>query len=181
MRVSAHTEIAAPRQHVWDTIVDPDRHLEIMDGMTRWEVEGAKRQGLGTRFTMRMRVGSVELGGRIEVVEYDPPCDMAWTSVTGVEHRGRWRLRKLDESRTGVQLRVTYHAPGGFMGSVADLVAAPIVRGHLERSLQELKRRVEKRTADAHGQTRGRLRRFPARSAKGHKHPSPGRALRSRS
>ena len=143
MRVAVHTEIAAPRQRVWDYIVDPDRHLEFMEGMTRWEVAGKKRTGVGARFAMRMRVGSVELGGLIEIVEFDPPCDMAWTSVTGVDHRGRWRLRPGNGDRAEVELRVTYYAPGGILGSIADLVAWPIVRGHLQRSLEELKHRIE--------------------------------------
>ncbi len=143
MRVAVHTEIAAPRQRVWDYIVDPDRYLEFMEGMTRWEVEGRKRTGLGARFAMRMRVGSVELGGLIEIVEFDPPCDMAWTSVTGVDHRGRWRLRPGNGDCTDVQLRVTYYAPGGILGSIADLVAWPIVRARLQGSLGELKHRIE--------------------------------------
>jgi uncharacterized membrane protein len=143
MRVAVHTEIAAPRQRVWDFIVDPDRHLDFMDGMTRWEVEGRKRTGLGARLSMRMRVGSVELGGLIEIVEFDPPCDMAWTSITGVDHRGRWRLRRGNGDCTDVELRVTYYAPGGIMGSIADWVAWPIVSGHLQRSLEELKQQLE--------------------------------------
>jgi uncharacterized membrane protein len=143
MRVAVHTAIAAPRQRVWKLIVDPDRQLEFMEGMTRWEVQGSKPSGLGARFAMRMRVGSVELGGLIEIVEFDPPCDMAWTSITGVDHRGRWRLRPGSGECTHVELRVTYYAPGGVMGSIADLVAWPIVRGHLQRSLEELKQRVE--------------------------------------
>jgi uncharacterized membrane protein len=144
MRIAVHTEIAAPREQVWDYIIDPDHFLEFMDGMTRWEVESTKRTGVGARFAMRMRVGSMELGGVVEIVEFDPPCDMAWTSVTGVDHRGRWRLRPGSDGRTHVELRVTYHAPSGFfVGPIADLVAWPIVRGHLQRSLQELARRVE--------------------------------------
>lgn len=146
MRVAVDTDIAAPRQVVWDSIVDPRRHREFMDGMTQWQLEGAKgaqRSRLGARIAMRMRIGSVELGGRIEIVEFDAPCDMAWTSVTGVEHRGRWRLRGGDDGHTRVELRVTYHAPGGIMGYLADLVAAPIVKGHLQRSLTALKRQLE--------------------------------------
>lgn len=143
MRVAVHTEIAAPREEVWRYIVDPDHHLEFMDGMTRWEPQSTRRTGLGARFAMRMRVGSAELGGVVEIVEFDPPCDMAWTSVTGVDHRGRWRLRQGDGDRTQVELRVTYFSPRGFIGPIADLVAWPIVRGHLQRSLQQLARRVE--------------------------------------
>lgn len=143
MRVAMHTEIAAPREQVWSHIVDPDRLLEFMDGMTRWEAEGTKRSGVGARFTMRMRVGSVELGGLVEIVEFDPPCDMAWSSITGVDHRGRWRLRPGDAGRTHVELRVTYYAPNSFIGPIVDLIAWPMVRARLQRSLQELAQRVE--------------------------------------
>ena len=47
---------------------------------------------------MRMRAGSAEIGGLVEVVEWDEGRDMAWTSVTGIDQRGRWRLR---EKETG--------------------------------------------------------------------------------
>ena len=43
---------------------------------------------------MRMHVGSADVGGLIEVVEYHPPGDLAWTSITGIDQRGRWRLRE---------------------------------------------------------------------------------------
>ena len=45
---------------------------------------------------MRMRVGSADIGGLIEVVECDPAADLAWTSITGIDQRGRWRLREAD-------------------------------------------------------------------------------------
>ena len=167
MRVIVHTDIAAPRQIVWDYIADPARHLAFMDGMTRWEIEEARRTGLGVRFAMRMQIGSVQLGGRIEIVEFDPPCDMAWTSITGVAHRGRWRLRSNEDGRTHVELRVTYHAPGGIMASLIDLVAAPIVTGHLQRSLDALKKHVETRRRSASKRVAPARRRPPPRSAAG--------------
>lgn len=143
MHLTVDTEIAAPRQVVWEYIVDPDRHLEFMDGMTRWEIEGTKHIRQGARVAVRMCLGSVELGGRLEIVEFDPPCDMAWTSVAGVDHRGRWRLRPSDNDRTHVELRVIYHAPGGILAYLIDLVAAPMLKGHLQRSLTALKQQVE--------------------------------------
>ena len=114
-----------------------------MDGLTRWEVQADAPRRAGARFAMRMQVGFVELGGTVEIVEFDPPCDMAWTGVTGVDQRGRWRLRELHGGRTHVELRVTYHAPGGLVAFLADRVALPTVRGHLERSVENLKHHVE--------------------------------------
>ena len=93
---------------------------------------------------MLMRVGSAEIGGTVEVVEWDEPSDLAWNSVTGIDQRGRWRLRERDLGRTDVELRLSYGVAGaGISGWVAEQVAAPTVRGHLRKSLQQLKRQVE--------------------------------------
>jgi hypothetical protein len=45
---------------------------------------------------------------------------------------------------TRVELRLSYGVAGsGAWGWIAEQVAAPTVRGHLRRSLQQLKRQVE--------------------------------------
>jgi len=148
MRVAVETDVAVPRQAVWDYIADADQTFDFIVGLGRWKREGKKHGGLGARYRMGMQVGSVELGGLVEIVEFDPPHDLAWSGITGVEQRGRWRLRPRKGGGTRVELRVTYHAPGGLMGSIADVVALPIVTRELQRSLDELKRRLEKRARE---------------------------------
>jgi uncharacterized membrane protein len=144
MRATANTQIAAPIESVWKIVSDPARALSFMSGITRWEVVSEEPSGLGARYRMLMRVGSAEVGGLIEVVEWDPPCDFAWTSVTGVDQRGRFRLRQASNGRTRVELRLAYGVAGsGPFGWIAEQIAAPTVRGHLRRSLQQLKRLVE--------------------------------------
>ena len=144
MRATANTQIAAPIESVWKIVSDPTRALSFMSGITRWEVVSEEPAGLGARYRMLMRVGSAEVGGLIEVVEWDPPCDFAWTSVTGVDQRGRFRLRRANHGRTRVELRLAYGVAGsGPFGWIAEQLAAPTVRGNLRRSLQQLKRLVE--------------------------------------
>jgi uncharacterized membrane protein len=64
--------------------------------------------------------------------------------VTGVDQRGRWRLRERPHGRTHVEIRLSYGVAGaGIGGWLAERVAAPTVRDHLRRSLQQLKRQVE--------------------------------------
>jgi uncharacterized membrane protein len=100
--------------------------------------------GLGARYRMLLRVGSAEVGGLIEVVEFEAPRDMAWTSITGVDQRGRWRLRPAPGGRTRVEIRLAYGVAGaGIGGWVAERVAAPIVRGHLKTTVRQLARLVE--------------------------------------
>ena len=144
MRVAARVQVSAPAPAVWDFIADPARYLHFMAGITRWEVESDDPTGLGARYQMLMRVRSAEIGGLVEVVEWEEPRDMAWVSVTGIDQRGRWRLRERRFGRTDVELRLSYGVAGsGVLGWVAERVAAPTVRGHLRRSLQQLKRQVE--------------------------------------
>jgi uncharacterized membrane protein len=144
MRVSASTHINAPVERVWETVSDPECALSFMAGITRWEVASDPPIGLGARYRMLMRVGSAEIGGLIEVVEWDEPCDLAWTSVLGVDQRGRYRLRPRPGGRTRVELRLAYGVAGsGPWGWLAERLAAPIVHGHLRQTMQQLKRFVE--------------------------------------
>ncbi|MFI5122009.1 MAG: SRPBCC family protein [Vicinamibacteria bacterium] len=144
MRLNESIVVSAPPKLVWDYIADPNNALHYMSGITRWEVQGEQRSGLGARYRMLMRVGSAEMGGLVEIVEFSEPLDMAWSSVTGVDQRGRWRLRKSGGGRTRVEFRFAYGvAGGGITGYISERVAAPSVRTHLRRTLQQLKRQVE--------------------------------------
>ena len=144
MRVVVATDVAAPPEVVWEFVADPSRYLHFMAGVTRWEVAGDRAQGLGARYRTLMHVGSAEIGGTIEVVEWKEHCDIAWSSVLGVDQRGRWRLRTRPAGRTHVEFRFSYGVAGsGLLGWLAEPVAAPTVRGHLRRSIRQLKRQVE--------------------------------------
>ena len=162
MRVDASARVIAPIDRVWAFVADPERVLSFMSGVTRWEVEGERRTGLGARYRVLFRVGAAEIGGLIEVVEFDEPREFAWTSVLGIDQRGRWRLRELPGGRTKVELRMAYGVAGsGRSGWIAERVAAPTVRGHLKRTLSQLGRMIE------HEQVRERAaarRRASARS-----------------
>jgi uncharacterized membrane protein len=148
MRVERELVINAPREAVWEYITDPGNYLAFFSGVTRWEVEGRKRRGLGARYRMLMRVGSAEVGGLVEVVEFEEPGDMAWTSVLGLDQRGRWRLREHSANRTVVMYRMSYHAPGGLLGWLTDQLSAPVVRGHVRHTLENLKRHIESTRAE---------------------------------
>ena len=144
MRVSAQANVAAPMEDVWSIVSDPERMLSFMSGVTRWEVAGEKPTGLGARYRVLFRIGAAEVGGLIEMVEWDEPCELAWTSVTGLDQRGRWRLRELPGGRTRVELRLAYGVAGaGLAGWLAERVAAPTVSSHMQRTLQQLRRLVE--------------------------------------
>lgn len=144
MRSIAATTISAPIETVWGVVSDPERALSFMSGVTRWEIEGDERVGLGARYRMLLRVGSAEVGGLIEIVEWDPPKELAWTSITGVDQRGRWRLRSVAAGRTTAEIRLAAGVPGsGVAGWIAERLAQPMVSSHLRNTVAQLTRLVE--------------------------------------
>jgi uncharacterized membrane protein len=144
VRLNESIVVSASPRLVWDYLAEPSNYVHFMSGITRWEVAGERRSGLGARYRMLIRVGSAEVGGLIEIVEWKEERDMAWSSVTGVDQRGRWRLRETDDGRTRVEFRFAYGVAGaGLPGWLAELVASRQLRDHLRRTLRQLKREVE--------------------------------------
>ena len=144
MRVEKTEVIDGSREEIWELIADPCGYPRFMDGVTRLERKSDEpKQGLGARYAIHLRVGSAEVGGRVEIVEFDEPADLAWTSVTGIDQRLRWRLRETDDGRTRVTLRLAYDAPGGMLGAISEQVSKPMVARTLERSLHNLKAEIE--------------------------------------
>ena len=125
-------------------LADPENYLRFMSGITHWEVVGQKPNGLGARYRILVRVGAAEVGGLVEMVEWNEPFDIAWHSVTGVDHRGRWRDpragRGPQQGRVPLRLRRRRRRRRGM---VMQLGAALIVRRQMRRTLQQLKRQVE--------------------------------------
>lgn len=147
MRVEQSTTVEASPDEVWDVISDPTRYPELI-GFSEWRQRSERTVGFGARYDVRMPVGSVLVGGLVEVVEFEPPGDMAWHSVTGIDHRGRWRVRQRDGVTT-VTLRLTYQVPGGLLGLLAAHTSAPFVRRNLRDVLARLREVVDSKGAQA--------------------------------
>lgn len=143
MNVAVSTDVDASREAVWAVISDPAQMLHVIESITRWEPVSEPDRGLGARYRMLMRVGSTEIGGLVEMVEWRAPAELAWNAVTGIDQRGRLRLRERPDGRTRVELRLAYATTGAFpWGWIAERVAAPMVASNLRKALAQLSRQV---------------------------------------
>lgn len=144
MRINESIRVAAPPETVWHYLEDPENYLRFMSGITRWEVAGEKPNGLGARYRVLLHVGAADVGGLVEMVEWHEPFDIAWHSVTGVDQRGRWRIRAHGETQSTIEFRFAYGVVGGgIAGLITELAAAFPVRRQMRRTLRQLKRQVE--------------------------------------
>lgn len=144
MRLDESVRVVAGPETVWTYLADPENYLRFMSWITHWEVVGPRASGLGARYRVLARVGAAEVGGLVEMVEWNEPFDMAWHSVTGVDQRGRWRIRAQGEGRSKIEFRFAYgFVGGGIAGLLAEVAAALTVRRQMRRTLRQLKRQVE--------------------------------------
>jgi uncharacterized membrane protein len=143
MRVERRCVINADRDAVWKRVSDPDCYPSFMPNLARWETITEGPMDIGSRYTAHWTIGSVPIGGIVEVVEFDEPRDLAFTGITGITVRGRFRLRDAGDGRTRVIFRLSYQAPGGLLGLIADRVASRQVGRTLAASLTNLKKLAE--------------------------------------
>ena len=145
MRIEEQIEVDAAPGRVWKLIQDPAALTRLNEGLTVEPDPGSPKAGLHTRYHTLMRVGPVPIGAEVEIVEFTPARELAWTSLTGIDHRFRIRLRELGPNRTHLILRFGYSSPGP-LGLVADLVSYGRVRALLRQLVVAVKFEAERAT-----------------------------------
>jgi carbon monoxide dehydrogenase subunit G len=142
MHIEESIEVEAPREAVWEFVAKPERYEEFMFGSHWAPVDGEPTSGPRARFKVSIEVRSIDLGGTVEVVEWDPPHEFTWTSITGIDQRGRWILRDCPVG-TMATIRASYQVPGGVLAVLASQLSKPLIRRDLRRSVRALKEAVE--------------------------------------
>lgn len=149
MKIEESVRIAAPKEEVWELAGDPATFPRFFADLAWFEHAGGPKRGVGARYNLRIRVGSTGVGGLIEVVERDEPWELAWTTVRGLYHRGRFQLRDAEGGGTQVTFRLLYESPSlgaspwGALGFAVDRLAAPLLRAAVKRMLENLRLLVE--------------------------------------
>ncbi len=142
MRIETRRQVAATKADVWAVVGDPCVIGTLTDVLLISELEQGTTPAIGARYRALLRVGPVPVGGNVEIIEYNPPHDMAWTTLTGVDHRLRIRLRDRPDGGTWLTIRFAYDSPG-LLGVVADVVSYPMVRSAIHDLLEHIVARVE--------------------------------------
>ena len=136
--------IEASPDEVFGLIDSPDRYPEFFVGITKWESVSEQASGVGARYRVLMKVGSIEAGGTVKVTEWSEPETIAWCWERGIHQEGRWGLEPHDGG-TEVTLEVSFDLSGGPVGRLVELITGRIVGRNLYATLLAARRLVEDR------------------------------------
>jgi uncharacterized protein YndB with AHSA1/START domain len=142
MRISQTITIDRPPADVFKLIGDPARYPSILPESTTWKAAGSQTQGVGATFRVRMKVGSVQVGGTIEVVRWEDDVVIEWSSLQGVRQSGRWLLTPTNGG-TELSLELSSDIGGGLIGKLVERIATRSLVRNLWVTLLAARRIVE--------------------------------------
>ena len=142
MQISQKVHIERPPADVFKLIGDATRHPTFLAGATTFKPVTEQTQGVGARFRVLMKVGSVEVGGVVEINRWEDDVVIEWTAVEGVHQTGRWLLSPADGG-TNLAFELDYDIGGGPVGWLVERIAARTLARNLWASLLAARRIVE--------------------------------------
>jgi uncharacterized protein YndB with AHSA1/START domain len=145
--VTASIEIDAPRERVFEFMLDP-MHLRewvTIHRRVNHADEGALRPGYEMDQTLHMRGANLKVHWTL--TEHEPPARATWEG-RGPAHsyaRTSYRLSESGEGSTRFDYENEFKAPGGFLGAAASRVlVGGMPQREANRSLRQLKALLEK-------------------------------------
>jgi ribosome-associated toxin RatA of RatAB toxin-antitoxin module len=142
MEISRSIVIDRAPQEVFALVDEPSRYPEFFIGITRWEPMTKKLKGVGAKYRVLMRIGSIEAGGVVRVVERRKPKLIRWEAEQGIHQSGRWILEPSDEG-TRLSLEVDFDLSGGPVGALVARMTGRIVRRNMWATLLAARRILE--------------------------------------
>ncbi len=143
IEIARTIRIARPPEDVFALLSDPERFPQFFSGVTCWEPLGEQRLGVGARYLVLFRAASVQAGGIVGVVLWDPPHALGWQSESGVEQAGRFRVGPAPGG-SDLSIELEYRLPGARpVAWLAEHIARRLVDRHAHAALLAARRLLE--------------------------------------
>lgn len=142
IRIERDTHVDRKPDEVFAVVADPLRYTSFFSGVTLWEPRSEKKTGIGARWRVLMKVGSIEAGGIISVSNWEEDHLIAWASERGIRQKGRWTLDPEGDG-TRLTLLMEYELAGGPVGFLVERIAGRIVGRNMTATMLALRRLLE--------------------------------------
>ncbi len=144
--VTASIDIAAPRERVFDTMLDPSRMDEWVTIHRRINEAEAGPPHEGYRMEQTLCLRGANFKVKWKLTEHEPNVSATWEGrgPAGSYARTSYRLSDRDGDGTHFEYENEFKAPGGFIGKAASAVlVGGVPQREANRSLRRLKALLE--------------------------------------
>ena len=146
-RIHASTEIAAPRDQVWQWVNDPDKLKQWISWLVEVRTDPSRPMGVGARRVLVMR--DENNGGQLMEIEgtcreYNPPERMVMqlSAAGAFDGDGTYLLTDLGNGRTRLYVENRYTFGSGFARLMEPLIAH-LAQKKMQMDVAHLKQLVE--------------------------------------
>jgi uncharacterized protein YndB with AHSA1/START domain len=145
--VTASIDIDAPREQVYDLVLDPARLQEWVTIHRRVNSRDAGEPHEGYEMNQTLHLRGANFHVHWTLTEADRPGKATWEG-RGPAHsyaRTSYSLREIDGGNTRFEYENEFKAPGGFLGAAASrMLIGGVPEREARRSLERLKAVLEK-------------------------------------
>jgi ribosome-associated toxin RatA of RatAB toxin-antitoxin module len=147
MKIQRTIEIDRDPETVFELVDDPGRYRDFFVGITKWEPRSKKLRGVGARYRVLMKVGSIEAGGTVRVTRRTEPETIEWAAEQGIRQQGCWSLEPSPSGGTRLTLEIDFDLSGGPVGALVARLAGRIVARNMWATLLAVRRVLEAEAA----------------------------------
>mgnify|MGYP001009379131 CR=1 FL=1 len=142
-RIRVSVVIKASPAEVWEEVRNVDRHVDWMADAESITFTSTRRDGVGTRFDCRTKVGPFRLTDTMEITEWKAGRTMGVRHVGLVTGTGRFTLSRIRGDRTRFTWEEQLTFPWWMGGPVGGFFGGFVLRHIWKRNLTALKVLVE--------------------------------------
>lgn len=134
------------RQHpdkVAYVVTDMEQLAKYMVGFSRFEPVGDLTNAKGAEYEVYLDIGTIYVGGRVKITEYDPQGRLAWTSIRGTRHSFSLQAEAEAADQTRLEISLRYELAGKLLARLSERLGGTILNRNLEASTEKLRHHLE--------------------------------------
>lgn len=143
LEFGAHVLVKAPAERIFDYFADYHHVADVLEGVSKWQPIGARKQGIGARYSVEMVALGVPLKNVLRLNRWRRPEEIGWISESGlIKQEGGFTFTETVHG-TRIELRIAYEPPGFALGAAIAGRLDFMVRRRLEHALKRIKKTLE--------------------------------------
>ena len=142
---SAAVTVKVTPERAFDYFADHRHVAAVLDGITRWEPIGPKKEGVGARYEVELVALGFPLKSVLRLDRWRRPHEIGWVSEKGlIKQEGGFTFTKA-KGGGGVHivLRIAYTPPGAILGAAVAGQLDGVVRRRLQAALERIREVLE--------------------------------------